>query len=177
MRNLKVKLWYFVNITKIGQLRKRILTVFNLFLFFHGYANTLTLSQIFSSIKGLTFIYFLIFRCEYGKKLKREIIDFTIAADEYEFSSNTDFDSQHILQFYQSPIRIAASQDIITKIKDFQEVEFHRSVAKRQRIVYNEQRNDVKLLKKNVLIEFDFKEKIKTPIGPKEVSRLFRKHS
>jgi hypothetical protein len=101
--------------------------------------------------------------------LKKEIIDFTTVADEYEFSSSTDFDSQHILQFYEHPDRKEGSQEIISKIKDFQEVEFHRSVATRQRNKYNEQRTDVELLKKNVLIEFDFMEKIKVPIGPREV--------
>ena len=111
-------------------------------------------------------------RCEYGKKLKKEIIDFTILADEYEMSSNVDFDSQHILQFYENPIRKERSQEIIENIKDFQEVEFHRSVAKRQRAAYNEQRNDVQLLKNKLLIEFDFMEKIKTPMGPREVKKL-----
>ena len=54
-------------------------------------------------------------------------------------------------------------------IKDYQEVEFHRSVARRQRNIYNEQRKDAKLLREKILIEFDFKMKIKVPIGPKEV--------
>ena len=79
-----------------------------------------------------------------------------------------------MLKFYKDPIRIERSQSIIEKIKDYQEVEFHRSIAKRQRNVYNEQRNDVELLKNNVLVEFDFKEKIKTPIGPKEVNQILR---
>ena len=124
----------------------------------------------FLKISNASKVYwFLIFRCEHGKKLKKEIIDFTIVADEYEFSSNVDFNSQHILEFYEDPIRKEMSKDIIEKIKDFQEVEFHRSVAKRQREAYNEQRNNSQLLKNNLLIEFDFMEKIKTPIGPREV--------
>ena len=92
---------------------------------------------------------------------------------ELEYTSSDDFDSQQLLDFFENPIRIQQSQEKITMIKDYQEVEFHRSVARRQRSFYNEQRKDGTLLSGKILIEFDFKMKIKVPIGPKEVEYPF----
>ncbi len=92
---------------------------------------------------------------------------------ELEYTSSDDFDSQQLLDFFENPLRIQQSEEKITMIKDYQEVEFHRSVARRQRSIYNEQRKDGKLLSGKILIEFDFKMKIKVPIGPKEVEILF----
>jgi len=112
---------------------------------------------------------FYIKRCEKGKKLKKEIINYRIGVREYDYSSNIDFDSQQILDFYQSAERLEDSNEIISKIKDFQEIEYHQSISKRQRNVYNNQRKDSNLLNENILIEFDFKEKIIVGIGPREV--------
>ena len=92
---------------------------------------------------------------------------------DLEYASCDDFDSQQLLDYFENPIRIQQSQEKITMIKDYQEVEFHRSVARRQRSIYNEQRKDGKLLSDKILIEFDFKMKIKVPIGPKEVEYPF----
>ena len=92
---------------------------------------------------------------------------------ELEYTSSDDFDSQQLLDFFENPLRIQQSEEKITMIKDYQEVEFHRSVARRQRSIYNEQRKDGTLLSGKILIEFDFKMKIKVPIGPKEVEYPF----
>ncbi len=101
--------------------------------------------------------------------MKKNIINFAIEDDNFEYFSCTDFDSYQILKYFENPVRIEQSKEKITMIKDYQEVEFHRSVARRQRNIYNEQRKDAKLLSEKILIEFDFKMKIKVPIGPKEV--------
>jgi len=84
-----------------------------------------------------------------------------------------EFDSQQILEFYQSKGKQNETNEIISKIKDFQEIEYHQSIAKRQRNVFNSQRKDAKLLNENILIEFDFKEKLIVGIGPNEVCILF----
>jgi hypothetical protein len=105
--------------------------------------------------------------------LKKNILNFLIEDVDLEYASCDDFDSQQLLDYFENPIRIQQSQEKITMIKDYQEVEFHRSVARRQRSIYNEQRKDGKLLSDKILIEFDFKMKIKVPIGPKEVEYPF----
>jgi len=95
----------------------------------------------------------------------------------FEYSSDVDFDSKQILEYFQSPLRKEQSREIISKIKDFQEVEFHRSVAKRQRNSYNEKLSDKELLKKWILIDFDFMEKLIVGIGPREISSSFFKRT
>ena len=106
--------------------------------------------------------------CEYGKALKKYIIN-SLGGLDHDYSSNLDFDSQHILDYYESPIRLKESEEMIVKIKEYQEVEFHHSIAKRQRNVYNQQRKDVQFLSENILIDFDFQQKLIVGIGPREV--------
>lgn len=108
-----------------------------------------------------------------GKMLKKEIIQM----GNSDYSSSIDFDSQQILEYFQSPVRIEQSKEIISKIKDLQEIEFHRSVAKRQRDYYNEKLLDKELLKKWVLIDFDFMEKLIVGVGPREISSSFFKRT
>jgi hypothetical protein len=105
--------------------------------------------------------------------LKKNIINFLNEDVDLEYTSCDDFDSQQLLDYFENPIRNQQSKEKITMIKDYQELEFHRSVARRQRSIYNEQRKDGKLLSDKILIEFDFKMKIKVPIGPKEVENAF----
>ena len=58
---------------------------------------------------------------------------------------------------------------MIEKIKDFQEVEYHKSVAEMQRISYNKDCEDFELLSSSILIVFDFKEKNSNEIMKKKV--------
>ncbi len=104
--------------------------------------------------------------------MKKKIINYAIEDESFKYTSCDEFDSQQLLKYFEDPIRNEQSKEIITLIKDYMEVEFHRSVARRQRNIYNEQTNDAILLSKKILIEFDFKMKIKVPIGPKEVENV-----
>ena len=74
--------------------------------------------------------------------------------------SAKSFESEKILEFLQDPLRILHSSDIISKVKDFQEVEYHRFVAEIQRTSYKKDCDDYVSLCCKILIEFDFKEKI-----------------
>ena len=49
-------------------------------------------------------------------------------------------------------------------------IKFHRQIADQQRMAYNSQRKDEILLGEKVLIEVDFKEKIRIPMGPKQIN-------
>ena len=69
-------------------------------------------------------------------------------------------------------------KDIILKINDLKSIEFHKSIAKRQREVYNKLRDntkmrDKKLLKGKILIELDYKSKIRLGIGPRQLNKEF----
>ena len=59
---------------------------------------------------------------------------------------------------------------IIQKINDLKSVEFHKSIATRQRKVYNKQRKDPNLLKNKILIDVDYKSKITLGEGPRQLN-------
>jgi hypothetical protein len=98
-------------------------------------------------------------RCEHGKHLKNEIVDI-LSKSSYNLTSSKSFDSVKILEYFAQPSRKLNSSIVIEKIKDFQEVEYHKSVAEMQRISYNKDCEDFELLSSSILIVFDFKEKI-----------------
>ena len=47
------------------------------------------------------------------------------------------------------------------KIEDYQQIEFHKEIADKQRTMYNKLCNSKEFLKDNLLIDMDFKERIK----------------
>ena len=53
---------------------------------------------------------------------------------------------------------------VLQNISLYREIEFHRQIADRQRNSYNSNKNDSNLLKSTLLIEVDFKGKIKLGI-------------
>jgi hypothetical protein len=118
-----------------------------------------------------TLKYVLFYRCEHGKNLKKELIAI-INQSNYDLPSNISFDSKKILEFLEKPSSIDRSA-AIAKLKDYQEVEYHRSVSVTQRESYNKDCKDKELLSRKVLIELDFKEKIIVGIGPREVTLTF----
>ena len=61
----------------------------------------------------------------------------------------------------------------IDKIKDLESFEFHKSIAKRQRICYNKFRKDPSLLKDKLLIELDYKSKTRLGVGPRQENQKF----
>ncbi|CAF0844074.1 unnamed protein product [Brachionus calyciflorus] len=58
---------------------------------------------------------------------------------------------------------------IISEIKDFETILFHKNVARSQRSTYNEQKN-ADFLKDKVFIEVDFKQKIKIGLSPRQIN-------
>ena len=110
--------------------------------------------------------------CEYGKKIKKEILDYIVKIDEYVYAGEFDFDSNHLLGFLNQRKDCPINTEIITKIKDCQEIEYHQNIAKRQRSAYNNQRSDLVLLANSILIELDFKEKVVIGLDPRQVSSI-----
>ena len=157
--------------------------------------------------------------CEYGRCLKKNIIEFVKENHEEFFSTQDDNDShiqfKNYIQYFQNIISSSnlsthlsiqnndghsefeetenSDQDddddddddeieevnlindikgsdedvyidlnnILSKLRDLKSVEYHRSIAKRQREAYNLMTSDQKFYNKSILIEFDFKQKIK----------------
>ena len=99
--------------------------------------------------------------------MKKEIIAI-INQSDYDLPSNSSFDSKKILEFLERSSSMDRTSTI-AKVKDYQEVEYHRNVSVKQRESYNRDCRDKELLSHKILIEFDFKEKIIVGIGPREV--------
>ena len=54
---------------------------------------------------------------------------------------------------------------MIDKIKNLESIEFHKSIARRQRVCYNKFRKIPSLLKGLLLIKLDYKSKIRSGVG------------
>lgn len=63
----------------------------------------------------------------------------------------------------------------INKLKQYQEIEFHKNLADIQRSQYNKDLNDKHLLNDSLLIELDFKEKIRIGLSPRQKNEEFYK--
>ena len=111
-------------------------------------------------------------RCEYGAALKKEIVDL-LRVSSYDLNSTESFDTVEILKFFEDSSRKEQSFQTISKVKDYQEIEYHRHVARMQRESYNTDCRDFTLLSKKILIEFDYKEKLIVGICPREIGSDF----
>jgi metal-dependent HD superfamily phosphatase/phosphodiesterase len=60
-----------------------------------------------------------------------------------------------------------------TDLEDYGAILFHKNVAKCQRLAYNDHHQNVASLRNKIMIEVDFKEKIKIGLSPREVSKEF----
>ena len=64
-------------------------------------------------------------------------------------------------------------RETILKINDLRSIEFHKSIASRQRKSYNFLRDDPNLLQGKIMIELDYKSKIRLGIGPRQPNQEF----
>ena len=53
------------------------------------------------------------------------------------------------------------------------EIAFHKSIASRQRISYNESRSNVEFLKRALILDIDFKQKVTIGMGPRQVNKEY----
>lgn len=104
--------------------------------------------------------------CEYGKKIKSDIKTYALQNGLNRF--DTDLDLDHLLENFSQNKTL--HKLAIDKINDLKEVEYHKKIALQQRNEYNSMRKDVNLLKKNILIELDFKQKIVIGTSPRQVN-------
>ena len=112
--------------------------------------------------------------CEYcnnHKRLSNQVIKFT--DQNFNDSFNHPFDMNDLFQYYKDEFEKSENEGlkerletIIKKIEHIKELDFHREMAHKQRIVYNEMRKDNSYLKENLLIELDYKQKLLIGLGP-----------
>jgi hypothetical protein len=66
------------------------------------------------------------------------------------------------------------SRGLITDLHDIRAILFHKNVAQSQRQAYNEHQSPT-FLKNKIMIEADYKEKIKIGLSPRQISKEFYK--
>lgn len=121
--------------------------------------------------------------CECGRNIREEIVEFTSSLPKLEVfpktakesldqllsTSNDGFDLNAYSAFYKSQMispnvelkRVLEEKRIFYKLKQIKNVDFHKSIAKRQREIYNKYRQDPEFLGDDaILIDVDWKEKI-----------------
>lgn len=114
--------------------------------------------------------------CENGKQIRKKIIDYCQKigyVDGYREEQSEREIMQRINDFLVSRNNYEEDEAIMYELKDYKEVIFHKETADRQRRSYNEMRTDEELLKKNILIDIDFKEKIIIGMGPNQRNKDF----
>ena len=103
--------------------------------------------------------------CEYGKKLKAEL---RLYAIQNGYNNDESVDLDILLRNFEQNRN--THKDAINKINNLKEVDYHKKIANHQRNAYNTMRKDVNLLKDNILIEIDFKQKILIGTSPRQVN-------
>ena len=69
--------------------------------------------------------------------------------------------------------KIAKCKEYIDILNDYEAILFHKNIAKCQRQAYNRDRKDIELMKKSILIEIDFKQKITIGLSPRQLSKEY----
>lgn len=78
-----------------------------------------------------------------------------------DFKQKQGSESEYSVQVHKSYYANGENNDILEKIENLEEIEYHKNIADRQRKIYNKYRQDPNLLGNNsILIEVDWKEKI-----------------
>jgi 3-hydroxy-3-methylglutaryl CoA synthase len=64
-------------------------------------------------------------------------------------------------------------KESIELISDYEQILFHQNVSKLQRECYNKHHNSVQNLKNKILIELDFKQRIKIGMSPRQIGQEY----
>lgn len=97
--------------------------------------------------------------------IKNIIKDFELVAFELKNQENPESEN-----FEENKTRLELVKDLLTYLKDYEVILFHKNIAKAQRIAYNKHRTSVDELKNKIMIEVDFKQKIVVGMSPRQVN-------
>ena len=64
-------------------------------------------------------------------------------------------------------------RETLKRINDLSSIEYHRSIAKQQRTAYNYLRSDPNLLENKIMIELDYKSKVRLGVVPRQPNNEF----
>jgi hypothetical protein len=112
--------------------------------------------------------------CEFGKKLEKELRTLFTGYNFGDFVTNESWREKFFF-IAQRPLNNPRENLLINdasvqeRIADLKLIEFHKSIADRQRKSYNKQRLNVDELNGKILIEIDYKQKINLGEGPRQL--------
>lgn len=122
--------------------------------------------------------------CELGKKLKKELsqntkllgLDLVNHLFQKEIENESlNFSLQNIKEFLHKKTPSDIVNQSIEKIQSLEYIQFHYTIAKRQRTSYKKMLTDTQLLQENLLIEIDYKQKILIGLSPRQTSGEYYK--
>ncbi|RNA26241.1 hypothetical protein BpHYR1_013587 [Brachionus plicatilis] len=124
--------------------------------------------------------------CEKGNHLKNKIQKYLKILN---YDKNSLFDSIKIINDFEllgleltslvdaktenieeNKARLELVKDLLSNLKDYEIVSFHKNIAKAQRIAYNKHHTSFDELKDKIMIEVDFKQKIVIGMSPRQVN-------
>lgn len=115
--------------------------------------------------------------CDFCELFNSKSTEILLAANTLGFHEITNLKQVNLYQFKEFLSQFTENHDsfelikkTISDIRDCEALEYHKSIAKRQRESYNNMKNDTLLLKNSILIELDFKQKIVIGLGPRQCS-------
>lgn len=133
--------------------------------------------------------------CEKGKQIRADLYRLLEPAHmEYEWQETLDL--SHVRTYLESrrddlleklkvsdqnQLKERIQQEIdeiataIDNTRDYETIQFHKNIARLQRIAYNSHRTDVNVLRGSILIEADFKQKFIIGMGPRQINSEYYK--
>jgi hypothetical protein len=78
----------------------------------------------------------------------------------------------HELQKEALGFTIEKLKTVVTDLKDYDVIEYHKLIAKTQRLAYNEHRTST-FLKNKIMIELDYKQKIVIGMSPRQINKEY----
>lgn len=99
--------------------------------------------------------YFIGQYCEKGKTLRKEII----SSISHIKSIESNFNTQELIKYIIELLETSELYDkeflktILEKLDLLDDIDFHRSIAERQRQSYNQMKKNLKLLENSIIIE------------------------
>ena len=114
--------------------------------------------------------------CEMGKQIIREIKK-EVEINRYDFKQ--EYKAENLFNYFNQMLNRINNDSslkirgILDKINDLKSIEFHKEIARRQREIYNKTREKPSYLKGNILIELDYKSKIRLGVGPRQLNKEY----
>ncbi len=124
--------------------------------------------------------------CEQAKTLKKEIDrnikEFNFIVGEtlvigdlkkFHFNAAVEIKSQLSYSSEESKLLYDKHKSSLEILNDYEQILFHQNVNKLQRACYNENHKSIHTMTNKVLIELDYKQRIKIGMSPRQVGQEY----